>query len=88
MKSHSTLNLSHLIQYALLIIILVIGIVIYLSVPSFTLKLITAGTLALIYPVWGIWHHWEHHQHFSFGVVVEYLLVSLLIVVVLVSLTG
>ena len=85
MSRHETINLSHILQYALLFFILIIGIIVYLNVPSHTLKLITAFTLAAIYPIWGVWHHIEHHQHFSIAVLLEYLLISLLIVVVLIS---
>jgi hypothetical protein len=86
MKSPHALSLSHIIQYTLLIFILLMGLFVFITVPSFLLRVITAAILATVYPIWGIWHHWEHHRHFSWGVVIEYVLVSLLVVVVLVSL--
>lgn len=84
MRRHESINLSHLLQYVLLFFVLIIGIFIYLNAPPIIRPFI-AVTLAAIYPTWGIWHHWEHHQHFSWSVVIEYLLISLLILVVLIS---
>jgi hypothetical protein len=85
MKSHHVLSLSHIIQYILLIFILLTGIFVYLNVQNYQIKVVTAVLLALVYPVWGVWHHWEHHQHFSWRILIEYLLVSTLIIVVLLS---
>lgn len=85
MRSHHVLSLSHIIQYVLLITILITGIFVYLNIPNHQIKILTAIVLALVYPIWGIWHHWEHHGHFSWKIVIEYLLISLLVVVVLLS---
>ena len=85
MKRHETISLSHLLQYVLLFFSLLIGIFIYLNVPSHQIRIITAIILAAIYPTWGVCHHLEHHQHFSLTILLEYLLISLLILVVLIS---
>ena len=84
MRRHDSIDLSHIIQYVLLFFVLIIGIFIYLNVPA-AIRPFIAIILAAIYPIWGIWHHWEHHKHFSWSITVEYLLISLLIIVVLIS---
>ena len=73
---------QHVLEYILLIIVFILGIIIFVTVPNFTLKTITALLISATYTLWGVWHHYNH-GHLNFSIMAEYFLVSIIILLTL-----
>lgn len=81
------LDRRHIIELAMLILILLIGIFILLYVPIVGWSRILAVGVAGVYPLWGIWHHLEH-RNLSWSIAWEYILVGALAALVLLSIVS
>lgn len=77
----------HLIQYLLLAGIILLGITVALAAPGYPTRLLAAVGLPLLYFGWGVLHHLLEHR-LSLPTVLEYLAISLILLVVLLNLTS
>ncbi|MEX0621697.1 MAG: hypothetical protein WD187_01780 [Candidatus Woykebacteria bacterium] len=69
---------EHFLQYGFLILIFVFSVTILLQLENFTLRLVAIFLFPVFYFFWGLWHHFEE-KNLTRSHVVEYLVVSLLI---------
>lgn len=77
--------LNHALQYAIILLILLTGLVVAFSPVGRLVKLSAVVGLAALYFIWGVWHHWEDHEEITLATVVEYTLVAILILWVLLA---
>lgn len=75
----------HLVQYLLLIGIILLGIAVALIAPSYQVRLLSAVSLPVLYFIWGILHHFLEHE-LNLGTILEYFVISLILLVVLLNL--
>lgn len=69
----------HLVHYLVLIFILLGGLILYLFFNHQPERQwIVAQTTAFLYILWGIGHHWVTDKRIYLKVVVEYVLISLI----------
>lgn len=69
-------------QVGLLFMVIVLGLFIYLQAPQLWVKQAALIAMIAVYPIWGVWHH-RDRGNLNYAIAIEYILVSLLILVVL-----
>lgn len=76
--------LRHLFQYALLILIVLVGAFAFFSLESSFERFVVVFSLTALYVIWGIWHHYEE-RNLTLEVMLEYVVMAAFIFWVLVA---
>jgi hypothetical protein len=75
---------EHAVQYVFLVLAFIFSIIILMQLGSVFWKLVTISALSALYLVFGIWHHLEE-KNLTSRHTLEYLLISAIVFVVLIS---
>lgn len=69
----------HILHYLILAVILVTGLILFISYKHrIDIQWNIAVVIAALYAFWGVWHHFALDRHIYAKIVVEYILISVI----------